>query len=152
MESDFVEKTRRMVAEFGVEIPPKVFVEMGAEITDYVRNQSMTVSMPAPERYAGPTGMLQGGIIAAAFDNAFGPFAYLTAKRPCVTTDLHITYLRPIKTGSGKITVEVTLRAKTRRFVFMDGVVYNGAGKPAAKAAMTVAILTDNARGNPAAD
>lgn len=124
-----------------LEIPPKVFRDMHGELIDYVRNVSLRASFPAFERYAGPTGMVQGGIISAMFDNSFGPFSYLVAKKPCATITLDVHFMRPAPVDGERLTVDVYLRTKSRTVLFMDGEMTNQRGKTVARATTTLAIL-----------
>ncbi len=131
----------KMPDEARLEIPPKVFTEMQAEFVAYERNRMLRVRMPALAWYANPAGTVQGGIIAAAFDNAFGPFSYLIAKAPCVTKSMTINYIRPVIAGNDTITVEAILLARTSTDIILEGKAYNQAGKLAASASSTLTIL-----------
>lgn len=55
------------------EIPPPVFVELGGEFVDFDPGRSLTAEWPVSDRHRGPSGRLQGGILAAYFDNTVGP-------------------------------------------------------------------------------
>ena len=122
-------------------IPPRVFEEMGAEIIDFERNAYLTVRVPALDRYSGPLGAMQGGMIGAAFDNAYGPFSYLVAKRPCVTKTMDTMFIRPIKAGDDALIVRAELLAKTRSLLFLQGRATNEAGKLVATSTTTMVIL-----------
>lgn len=124
-----------------IEIPPKVFRDMHGEFIEYVRNKSLRASFPMLERYAGPIGMVQGGIITAAFDNVFGPLSYLVAKRPCATTSLYITFLRPVPASHEHLTVEARVEGRSRHVLFMKAEAFNKRGKLVATASTTLAIL-----------
>ncbi|MCP4643375.1 MAG: PaaI family thioesterase [bacterium] len=142
-----LDKANEMAERYGVEIPPRVFREMGGTIVDYVRNRSMRVTFPVRPEYAGPTGAMQGGMIAAAFDNAFGPFCYLVAKRPCLTVSMETSYMRTVPTDEeGTLVVEVRLRAKTRTLLFLEAEAFNGGGKlvATAKTSLTMVTLPSN--------
>jgi acyl-coenzyme A thioesterase PaaI-like protein len=127
-----------------LEIPPKVFEGMDAEVIAHTKNRLLAIRLPVMEWYAGPTGFMQGGMIAAAFDNAFGPFSYLVARRPCVTQSLDVRYMRPVPAGSGFLEVEVSLVAKTRTTLFLEGRALIGGSKLAATASTVMAILRES--------
>jgi acyl-coenzyme A thioesterase PaaI-like protein len=58
------------------QFPPPVFTTMQGEfIALDLDHQSLTTRFPVDERYLNPYGLLQGGIIAAAVDNTFGPLS-----------------------------------------------------------------------------
>ena len=71
----------------------------------------MIVSLPVEEHQTNPVGVMQGGFIAAAFDNTFGPLSYLVAKRPMTTIDMSIQYIRGVETGQ-TVFVETWIVAK----------------------------------------
>jgi acyl-coenzyme A thioesterase PaaI-like protein len=54
---------------------------MRAKVVGYVEGESMTVRFPFDVRFTNPMGVMQGGMIAAAIDNALGPLSYLVAPR-----------------------------------------------------------------------
>ncbi len=127
----------------GLEIPPKCFVDMGAEFVDHEPGKSLRVRFPVYERYAGPTGFMQGGILTAAFDNAYGPFSYLTARAPCASITIDTHFLRPVQAdGTEVVEVEVNLRARTRSLLFIEGECYNSRGKVVAASTTTMAIVS----------
>jgi uncharacterized protein (TIGR00369 family) len=99
-----------------ISLPPPAFVGMQAEIIEYVKNKSISVSFPVLESQTNPMGFMQGGFIAAAFDNAYGPLSYLVAKKPATTIDMNIQYIRGVATGQ---TVIVTARIEAKGFSTM---------------------------------
>ncbi|MDF3822109.1 PaaI family thioesterase, partial [Leptospira sp. 96542] len=94
-----------------ITVPPPIFTAMKAEILGYIKNKSITVSFPVSEDQTNPMGMMQGGVIAAAFDNAFGPLSYLVAKKPTTTIDMNIQYIRGVAVGQ-KVIVTARIEAK----------------------------------------
>jgi acyl-coenzyme A thioesterase PaaI-like protein len=140
----FMEQVQSILEKHpALQIPPKVFEGMDAEVVRHIKNKSLAIRLPAKEWYAGPTGFMQGGMIAAAFDNAFGPFSYLVARRPCVTQSLDVRYMRPVPAGSGFLEVEVSLVAKTRTTLFLEGRALIGGSKLAATASTVMAVLRE---------
>lgn len=79
----------------GIKYPPYCFLEMGAEMLEYVVGESLLVKFPVKQAYENPIGYMQGGFVVAAMDNTIGPLSYLVAP-PSVTTNLNTTYMRPI--------------------------------------------------------
>lgn len=127
--------------DHGLELPPKVFREMEGRFTDYVEGTSMTVTFPLFERYQGPTGVVQGGIIAAAFDNSFGPFSYLVSGAFTTTVQMGLTFVRPLRSEDQELSVEVSLIELTDRFVFLEAVGRGAAGKVVARGSSVIVIL-----------
>ena len=89
-----LEKMKAAGAE-GLRLPPPVFETFGAEVVGHEEGRSLTVRFPVEERWQNPMGMMQGGVLAALVDNVLGPLSYLVAP-PSVTTELNVTFLRPV--------------------------------------------------------
>jgi acyl-coenzyme A thioesterase PaaI-like protein len=64
----------------------------------------LTVRFPVQERYQNPMGAMQGGMLAAAVDNAIGPLSFMVAP-PSVTRSLALSYLQPVTTAMRYIDV-----------------------------------------------
>ncbi len=110
-------------------IPPKVFREMEGRFVAYEKGSSLTAAFPVLERYEGPSGVMQGGMITAAFDNVYGPFSYLLTASYCITVNLNTSFVRPIARQDGELIVEVTLVDRTKQFLLLDGTARNPQGK-----------------------
>jgi uncharacterized protein (TIGR00369 family) len=124
-----------------IEIPPKIFVDMEAEVVDFRQDEGvLIVRFPVKERYQNPMGMMQGGMIVAAIDNAVGPLSYLVAP-PSVTTQLNTTYVRPVSPADRTITVEARVVESTRRQVFFSARVSNAEDKTIALAQVTAQVM-----------
>lgn len=93
------------------EFPPQCFRSMETEFLEYESRSMLKVQTPVHKKSLNPMQGMQGGFIAAAFDNTFGPLSYFAARNPCVTLDLHINYIRPIKEGD---IIIVTARVVSR--------------------------------------
>jgi acyl-coenzyme A thioesterase PaaI-like protein len=100
-------------------IPPPVFDFMQAEFISFdSEGARLVVRFPILESYLNPYGAVQGGMIAAAVDNALGPLSVLVAP-PNLTRRLELTYSKPIKVDMGFITVHARLlNRKGRQLVF----------------------------------
>lgn len=122
------------------QFPPPCFTEMGAEIVDYEEGKSLTVRFPFDTRYANPSGVMLGGFVAAAVDNALGPLSFLVAP-PSVTTQLNLTYLRPVSPNLEYYEVEARLDERTRQYLFMSARVTDPTGRVLVLAQATCYIL-----------
>ncbi len=123
-----------------IEVPPKVFIDMGAEIVDFEEGHSLCVRFPVRERYQNPFGFMQGGMVAAAIDNTIGPLSMLVAS-PSVTTQLNTTFIRPI--GQTEEFIEITAQVVeiTRRHLHIQADVRNAAGKLCVKGMASCSII-----------
>ena len=124
----------------GIEIPPKAFIDMDAEIIDYSQGESLTARFPIKDRYQNPLGFMQGGIIVAAIDNTVGPLSFLIAP-PSFTTHLNTTYIRPVAPKDGFIEVKASVVEITKNQIHMSAEVRNTHGKLLATSFVTCSII-----------
>jgi acyl-coenzyme A thioesterase PaaI-like protein len=90
-------------------IPPPVFVTMRGEFLAFESEGGLlTTRFPVLEEHLNPYATMQGGMVAAAVDNTFGPLSMLVAP-PNVTRRLEMKYSRPITTDLEFITVHAKL-------------------------------------------
>lgn len=123
-----------------VTIPPPSFTTMKAEMVEYIKNKSLIVSFPVEEYQTNPAGYMQGGFIAAAFDNAYGPLSYLIAKRPTTTIDMNIQYIRSVKIDQ-TIKVEAKLIAKGFSTLHMSAEMIGDNGKLLATSTTNLLVI-----------
>lgn len=126
--------------ELDLRIPPPVFLEMEGRFLDYVSRKELTVAFPVPEKFCNPMGNMQGGIIAAAFDNTFGPLSFLAARGLTTTIDMNTQYIRPVRLGETlTITARVVLRGFSTMYMTAEG--FNRAEKLVAMSTTNIMIL-----------
>jgi uncharacterized protein (TIGR00369 family) len=125
---------------YKITIPPPSFLDMNGEILEYVKNKSITVSFPVQTKQTNPMGFMQGGYIAAAFDNAFGPLSYLVAKKPTTTIDMNIQYIRGVEDHQ-TIHVTASILARGNSTIHMVGEMKTEKGKLLATASTNLLIL-----------
>lgn len=108
--------------------PPPCFTTMRGEFIDYESRKSIKVSFPVTKESLNPQSKMQGGFIAAAFDNAFGPLSYLATRGPCTTLDIHTQFIRGIDEGDTLlITADVIARGPNS--IHMSAVAVNSSDK-----------------------
>lgn len=118
----------RLPGDVPLQIPPPCLLDMQADPVAFEEGQSLSIRFPVLDRYRNPLGHMQGGFLAAALDNTIGPFSYLIAP-PSVTTQLNISYLRPIDARQDSILCVARLTARTRRQLHIAGEVRDAEGK-----------------------
>ena len=123
-----------------IEIPPKVFTDMGGELLDYDEGTALTARFPVRERYQNPMRTMQGGMIAAAIDNTLGPLSYLVAP-PSVTTQLNTSYVRPVRPDDEYIVVRGWVVEQAGRQLFLAARARNAADKTVALSHATCQIV-----------
>ena len=109
----------------GLTLPPKCFIEMEGKFIDYKENDFLKMSWPVQEKYCNPAGNLLGGMLSAFFDNTFGPFSYMTAKRPTTSLDLNVTFIRSIPPKEKEVIIEAKIVRITKRFIIFEGKAFN---------------------------
>jgi uncharacterized protein (TIGR00369 family) len=124
----------------GAKFPPNCFVSMQATFLDYESRRSLSVEFPVLDESLNPLQTMQGGFIAAAFDNVFGPLSYLAARIPCVTLNLNTQYIRPIASGD-RLTVRAAVISRNSQVLQMTGEAFNSRNKLIATASATATIV-----------
>jgi acyl-coenzyme A thioesterase PaaI-like protein len=118
-------------------IPPPVFTAMQGEfIACDLDESSLTTRFPVLESYLNPYGTMQGGMVAAAVDNTFGPLSMLVAP-PNVTRRLEMTYSHPVTSDLGHITVTARLLERDGRRLIFSADVRDAHGRRVARAKAT---------------
>lgn len=114
--------------------PPPVFTSMEGELLEIdVEAGVLVASFPVRPGDLNPYGAMQGGMIAAAIDNALGPLSMLIAP-PNVTRRLELTYSRPATPDVGRIVVTANLVERQGRRLFFKAVVRGQEGRRLARA------------------
>jgi len=124
-----------------LQIPPLCFTEMGGSIDHWQAGESIEASFPLRLWYANPAGWLQGGILAALFDNTFGPFSFLEAKAPTTTLEMQLSYVRPATIADGPVKVSAKLLEKSKNYLIFSGDARKSDGKIVAYATTRLQIF-----------
>ncbi|MCK5674184.1 MAG: PaaI family thioesterase [Spirochaetales bacterium] len=111
-----------------VVLPPPVFLSMGAEFIKIDQeNTEIEVKFPIPESTLNPFGSMQGGIIAAAVDNAVGPLSMLVGPIN-FTRDMSLKYRKPVSKNYEYIIVKAKLTEKKGRRLYFSAEVMDPEG------------------------
>ncbi len=111
-----------------VVLPPPVFLSMNAEFIKIdPENAKIEVKFPVPECSLNPFGSMQGGMIAAAVDNAVGPLSMLVGPIN-FTRDMSLKYRKPVSGDYEYITVKASLTEKKGRKLFFKAEVMDPEG------------------------
>lgn len=130
----------RLPAGVPLQLPPPCLTDMQGEPLNYVEGESLTMRFPVLPRWRNPLGYMQGGFIAAALDNTIGPFSYLIAP-PSVTSQLNLSYLRPVSPTAQALTCTARLVERTKKTLFIAGEARTDDGKVAVLCQATCALL-----------
>lgn len=123
-----------------LELPPPCFHDMQGEFLRYSSRKAILVSFPVLAKQLNPIGVMQGGYIAAAFDNTLGPLSYLAAQKPAVTLDMTQTYLRAARLDE-KMFCEAEVITRGLKTLYMTGSLFDSRGKLVATAQTQILIL-----------
>lgn len=123
-----------------LQLPPPCFVEMQGNMIEFVQGKSLKATFPVLQKQTNPAGFMQGGFIAAAFDNVFGPLSFLVAKKPTATIDMAVQYIRSVEADQ-EITVTARVVARGFSTLNMSGDLINSQGKLCATATTNLVIF-----------
>jgi len=123
----------------GVKTPPPCFLSSGAKIIGHEPNKSLTVSFPVREEQTNPVGSLQGGILSSFFDDTFGPLAFKTTGKPCVSIDMTVNFIRQVRPGE-TVTIRAEFKSKGRALLQLYGEAHNSRNKLVATASSNLMI------------
>ncbi len=113
----------KMLEGTGMTVPPPIFNHMEGEFVNIdLEKGSMLLRFPVKNEFENPMGYMQGGMIAAAIDNALGPLSFMLAP-PSVTKTMTLNYKRPIPNTLESILVHAQLDKKTDRELYLSAVV-----------------------------
>jgi uncharacterized protein (TIGR00369 family) len=141
---EFIQRMGQMMANGQLKLPPPIFTDMEGEFVAMdLEAKTLTVRFPVQERYQNPMGYMQGGMIAAAIDNAIGPLSFMVAA-PNVTKTMEITYLRPIPASVDEITVTAAFESQQdRELIFVAEVLRDEDTKLATARSVNVLLKRD---------
>ncbi len=122
-----------------VKIPPPCFQASGARIIAHEPNRSLTVVFPVRKGQTNPIGTLQGGILGSFFDNTFGPLAFATMRKPCVSIDMTVNFIRPVRPGE-TVVIRAEFKSKGRKLLQLYGEAFNDKDKLIATATTNLMV------------
>lgn len=122
-------------------LPPPSFTSMHGEILGFDEQAgTLSARFPILESQLNPFGTLQGGFLAVAVDNTFGPLSLLVAP-PNVTRRLELTYSRPATLDLGYVIVNARLVEHSQRLLELSADILDPQGNRLARAQATHWII-----------
>ncbi len=126
----------------GSDEEPNSLRMLGWELLDWDPEAlKIKVGFQTRKEFRNPGGVIQGGIIAAMIDDAFGPMCILASgrtKRP-LTLDLNVSYLAA--GNHGKFTCEARIIRQGKSISFVEGELFDATGELVARATSTVRLV-----------
>lgn len=138
--SDFFpdEEFRNKYPDF--KMPPPSFIASGAKIISFKTGRHITLAFLTREDQTNPIGTLQGGILASFFDDAFGTLSFASMKRPCVTIDIMVNFVRPVKAGD-TVMVRAEFKSRARKLLWLSAEAFNEKEKLIATATSNLMVM-----------
>ena len=122
-----------------VQVPPNCDLTLGMVCIDKAEPGRTVWRMVADERFANPTGIVQGGFLAAFADSAMGASSLTYARERKVfsaNAELKISFFRPVRIPS-VLTCTAEVIAGGQRAAFVEAEVVDDEGRLVAKASST---------------
>jgi acyl-coenzyme A thioesterase PaaI-like protein len=110
-------------------LPPPSLQELQLEYLEVLPGKKMVAKLPFQQRFTNPVGFYQGGFMAAAIDEVFGPLSYATHNGPCMTISLNLTFIKPFGPQMNFCLIEAMVLKETANFIFMRAEVKSSKGE-----------------------
>ncbi|WP_194852851.1 PaaI family thioesterase [Nocardia sp. SYP-A9097] len=123
-----------------LQLPPPSTTTLGLLYEEFVPGQSLSATVEIPAKYGNVMGLLQGGFLAAMFDDLMAPLSYLTSQNPTTSMDLTTHFLRPVFVGE-HLTLTATIRKPGRSVIYIAAEAHNGSGKLVATAISAIQVM-----------
>ena len=124
----------------GLKMPPPSFRSSGARIVSCEKGKSLTLDFPVREDQTNPIGTLQGGILCSFFDDVFGTLSFASLRRPCITIDMNVNFIRGARPGE-TVRIRAVFRSKTRTVLQLQAEAYNDKEKLLATASSNLLVM-----------
>jgi uncharacterized protein (TIGR00369 family) len=122
-----------------IKLPPPTFVAHEGKILSFEPGKSISLAFPVHEFQTNPVGTLQGGILASFFDDAFGALCFASLRKPSVSIDMTVNFIRSIKPGAFVI-IRAEFKAKGRKLLQLSAEAFTDNEKLAATATSNLMV------------
>lgn len=122
--------------------PPPIARLMGFGVVR-VEPGEVTFAGTPDESVYNPIGMVHGGYVATLLDSALGCAVHstLAAGVGYTSIEIKVSYLRPVRAGTGPVTATGRVTKEGRRVAFADGEVRDAEGRVLATAQSSFLVL-----------
>ena len=122
--------------------PPPMGLLMGMDLVEVEVGRAVFTCLPDESHY-NTIGIVHGGLVCTLLDSAAGCAVQSTlpAGVGYTSIDLNVSYLRPLRQSTGRITVEGRVLKPGRRVAFTEGRVTDEAGTLLATATSSLLIF-----------
>jgi uncharacterized protein (TIGR00369 family) len=127
-------------------IEPVAFVMSGVHFGDYLglerpvfEGEYTVIALDIKDHHLNVLGVVHGGVITTLSDTTMGTASFVQARRPLVTVELKISFMRPA--FKGRLTAKAKVLKKGEHLVFAACSVFDEEGKEVAVALGTYMII-----------
>lgn len=123
--------------------PPPIAAHFDFEVSD-VRPGEVTFSCLPDESAYNPIGLIHGGLVCTLLDSVLGLAVQTTlaAGIGWTSIEIKVSYLRPVRSASGRLVARGWVTKPGRRVAFAEGDVRDGAGVIVATASSSCLIMS----------
>lgn len=121
---------------------PNTFHLLGWELLAWDADaQKIKVGFQTRKEFRNPAGIVQGGMIAAMIDDAFGPLCIMASERTKapLTLDLNVSYMAAGQ--HGRFVCEARIIRQGKSISFVEGELFDSEGTLVARATSTVRLV-----------
>ncbi len=117
----------------GIKLPSAIFTMHQGKILSFASGKSISIAFPVSELQTNPIGTLQGGILSSFFDETAGCLCFASLHKPCVTIDMTVNFIRPVK-PEAFVVIHALFKAKGKKLLQLSAEAVNGNEKLVATA------------------
>ncbi len=119
--------------------PSFSFKELKMSVSGVQSGKNIVFILPSNPKYQDPLGFIHPGYLSFAFNECFYCLAFSLARKPCIPIHTEFSLIEPVPANSAALTLEISVSAKSRKFLFLTGKALNYRNKVHALAS---AIIT----------
>jgi len=101
--------------------PSHSFTELKMSIAGVQAGKSISFILPCNPKFQDSMGFLHPGYLSFAFNEAFYCFAFSLANRPCIPIQINFSLVTPVPINSSALTLEISISAKSRKLLLLNG-------------------------------
>lgn len=122
------------------QLPPNSFGMLKGEFLNYQKRKELVTRFWIDKAYSNPQGTVQGGMVAACFDDTFGPLGVATSHCAILTIDMKLQYIRPVPLEETFYIVTKVISV-SRSTIYMQAEAFSQKGKLLAHASSNQLIV-----------
>ncbi len=125
---------------FSYQLPPPSFAQLNGEFLNYIERTELFTKFKVNKIFSNPQGTTQGGIVAACFDDTFGPLGMVTARHPVMSIDMNVQYVRAVPLEQ-EIYIHTKVISRSPTTLFLRADAFNLRNKLLAQASTNLFVV-----------